>query len=435
MNIALCNLGCSKNQVDGEKMLGRLVAAGHRLVQDPARAELILVNTCAFITAAKQEAIDTILEMTAWKRTGRCRLLVVCGCFSQRYAREAGRQLPEVDHWVSLHNWREELDAIAGAPAGRGDPPRRLIGTPATQYLKIAEGCSRRCSFCAIPSIRGPLHSRPLADILAEAAWLEQRGTRECILVSQDTSAWGRDRGTRLVRLLETLLARTRFRWLRLMYLHPSQVDDDLLRLMACEPRLCPYLDIPLQHIADPVLRSMRRAPLSAGIRRLIERIRRTAPDAAIRTSLIVGYPGETEAHFRELQEFLSWARLDRVGVFPFSPEEGTAAYRMRPRPAAATVRRRLEQIMSLQARISRDLGEARVGRTEEVIIDGPADEEGFRWTGRTRRDAPEVDGCVLVRGGERLRPGAFVKVRFTAASDHDLEGYVVGARGHQQKH
>lgn len=432
--VALLNLGCSKNQIDGERMLARLCASGHTAVSDFSRANTILVNTCAFIKEARQEAIEAILTMARFKKSGVCATLAVAGCFSERFRNQARVHFPEVDAWLGVHDWPAVLASSFGAhrkaPAGRVlFPPR------ATQYLKIAEGCSRQCSFCAIPAIRGPYKSRAEKDIICEARWLFSRGVKECILVSQDTTSYGCDRGGSLVRLLKHFLAETEFPWIRLMYLHPQLVSDELLYLFAQEKRLLPYFDVPLQHISDDILRSMNRRPLSKGVRALIRSIRTAMSDAAIRTTFIAGYPGETERQFRELLDFVEETRFERLGVFPFSPEEGTRAFSLPKRPLNRTALFRCERIMSLQRGISAARCASLVGKTLDIIVDGPAQEHGVAvlhgspgvakkkraaLEGRTVWDAPEVDGTVLLpRGNARI--GSIVPVKIISASDYDL--------------
>jgi ribosomal protein S12 methylthiotransferase len=417
--IHICNLGCSKNVVDGERMAAYLEASGYGLVETPDEADIIIVNTCAFIREAKEEAIETTIEMARYKEAGSCELLAVAGCFAQRYREEAAGDLPEVDLWMGIGDWPELLRRHLHTRGGP-DFHRRLTGSKASQYLKISDGCSHRCAFCAIPAIRGPFTSRSVTEVVEEARWLRDQGVNECILVSQDTTFYGRDAGTTLVRLLETLLADTSFPWIRMMYLHPQYTTDELLRLIGSEPRLCSYLDIPLQHIADPVLSKMGRRPLSHGTYRLIERIRHRVPDAAIRTSFILGFPGETKAHFDELLRFVEWARFEKVGVFPFSPEEGTAAYTLRPRPRTDTVQRRCETIMTVQREISREIGETRIGATLPVIIDEVSHDPDYHFVGRTRWDAPEIDGTVYVVDGS-FTPGTIVPLRIVDAGDYDL--------------
>jgi ribosomal protein S12 methylthiotransferase len=423
-SVALCNLGCSKNQIDGSQMLEHLRSAGFELTEDFAGAQVIVVNTCAFIEAAKIEAIDKILDLAKYKTSGRCEYLIVSGCFSQRYRTSASRQFPEVDLWTGVDDWPKLL--ARHFKVGKNPSFIRTLAQPlATQYLKIADGCSHSCSFCAIPGIRGKYKSRPLKTILEEAHWLFDQGVKECILVSQDTSFYGRDRSGSLAGLLEALLVHTEFPWIRMMYLHPSLVDDELLHLVASEPRICNYFDIPLQHGSDAVLKAMNRRPLSGGIHKLLNRIRTTIPDAAIRTSFITGFPGETERLFDELLSFVHNERFDKVGVFSFSPEEGTPAFSMRPAPRPTTSLRRCETLMSLQREISESINIAKIGRLVEVIIDGPADSsdnKDYSWEGRTQCDAPEVDGNVYVKG-DGLGRGDIVRVKITGANDYDLFG------------
>jgi ribosomal protein S12 methylthiotransferase len=428
--IALHNLGCSKNQIDGEQMLGLLVGSGFTSVEDFSQAEIIIVNTCAFIQEAQQEAIDALLEMGQYKKTGACRTLVAAGCFSERFRNKTRALLPEVDLWAGVHDWPGTLKAAFQIK--KTSPTCRVLFPPiATQHLKIAEGCSRRCSFCSIPAIRGPHKSRPEKEILREAKWLRSRGVKECILVSQDTSFYGRDAGSSLVNLLEKLLDKTDFPWIRLMYLHPQHVDDRLVDLFAQEKRLLPYFDIPLQHINDAILSSMRRRPLSKGIRRLVDRIRARIPKAAIRTTFIAGYPGETEKQFGELLDFVEWARFEHVGVFPYSPEEGTRAFSLNKRPRDSTAARRCEVLMSLARTISSQICASRIGSTLDIIVDGPlrnteiTDAQGMARgmiEGRTVWDAPEVDGTVLLPGGSAC-VGDIVPVTIVSAGDYDLTG------------
>jgi ribosomal protein S12 methylthiotransferase len=423
--IALHNLGCSKNTIDGERILHRFRSAGYTVIGAFAEADIIVVNTCAFIREAKEEAIEVILESAAWKKKGRCRELLVTGCFSERYKKEARALIPEVDAWVGVHEWEEVLATRLGGEA----PPtfeRELLQPIATQHVKIAEGCSHACAFCVIPHIRGPYRSRPQAEIIGEARWLEERGVRELILVAQDTSFYGKDRagnGT-LADLIEALLKSSGFPWIRLMYLHPDHVDNRLIELFASEARLCPYFDMPVQHAADNVLSAMGRLPLSAGIRERIAAIRAAVPAAAIRSSLIIGFPGERAKEFDELERFVEETRFDRLGVFPFSPEEGTRAYSLTGRPRSTTVMRRCEAIMAIQRDISREKLAGRVGSDLEVLIEGASPDRAFPFRGRTRFDAPEVDGAVFVAPGV-CSPGSFRKIRIVNASDHDLFGEI----------
>jgi ribosomal protein S12 methylthiotransferase len=419
-DVALQNLGCAKNQIDGERILSLFRQAGYTVTDDSALADIIVVNTCAFIRDAQEEAIEAILNLAACKKQGRCRMLIVSGCFSERYRDEVKMKFPEVDLWTGVHDWETVLSRELRVSAVSGFK-RELKPPLHVQYLKIAEGCSHGCAYCAIPHIRGPFKSRPLADILAEAQWLEERGVRELILVAQDSSFYGRDSGTSLCRLLESLLAATAFPWLRLMYLHPAYVGDDLLRLFATEKRLCPYFDIPLQHIADPILIAMNRRPLSDAIRLLLDQIRETVPDAGLRTTFILGFPGETNRDFRQLVRFVEEIRFDKLGVFPYSPEQGTRAFSLKPRPCDSTAARRCEEIMTVQREISAAKLASRIGSPVEIIVDGSSDDPAFSSVGRSRIDAPEVDGKVYIR--ENMAPGTITMVTITSDSDYDLFG------------
>jgi ribosomal protein S12 methylthiotransferase len=415
--------------IDGERIAHLFVASGFTLTPDFARAEVIVVNTCAFIREAQEEAIEAILQTASCKKGGNCQKLIVSGCFSQRYRGQVKEKFPEVDLWVGVHDWekllKEELGAFSPDAARQPsvqDFKRELSGPIGTQYLKIAEGCSHACTYCVIPHIRGRFHSRPASEIIAEAQWLESSGVQELILVAQDSSFYGRDIGSSLSRLIEALLGATTFRWIRIMYLHPSLVDDALLHLFAAEPRLCPYFDIPLQHNADPILKAMNRQPLSRETRALLEKIRAMVPGAALRSTFIIGFPGETEAHFKELVHFIEVTRFDKLGVFPFSPEEGTRAFTMRPRPRLSTVTRRCDTVMALQRDISREISASKIGSIVEVIVDGPSDDPSYPFVGRTRADAPEIDGKVFL-AGRGLVPGSFAKVKIVRAGDYDLYG------------
>lgn len=426
--IALCNLGCSKNQIDGSTMLEYLCRSGFSHTDDFSKANVILVNTCAFIKEAKQEAIDKILEMASFKKSGVCTKLIVCGCFSQRFRGSVANQFPEVDFWAGTDDWPQLFERYLNASAVRPSFVRKLEKPLTTQYLKISEGCSHACTFCAIPLIRGKFRSRTIPSIVEEAQWLYEQGARECVLVSQDTSNYGRDGKSSLTFLLEQLLANTAFPWIRMMYLHPALIDDDLLRIVASETRLCPYFDVPLQHGADPVLKAMNRRPLSKGIRGLVERIRAIVPDAAVRTTFIVGFPGETEDLFERLLDFVEEMRFDKVGVFPFSPEEGTPAFALRPRPRDSTAARRCEALMTLQREISETINALRIGRSVDCIIDRVADTGGFAYEGRTRWDAPDVDGKVFIKS-EEYTQGPIVRVRISGADEYDLYGKIDGAK------
>ncbi|MBN1602672.1 MAG: 30S ribosomal protein S12 methylthiotransferase RimO [Chitinispirillaceae bacterium] len=418
-SILLINLGCSKNIVDGEKILHRFCEAGYSVTNDFNDAETVIVNTCAFIREAQEEAIASILDAASLKKSGKCRELIVCGCFSQRYRDEVAGQFPEVDHWISSQQWETEIQKLLKhSPVS---PLQRQYQSPvATQYLKIAEGCSHRCAFCVIPSIRGNFKSRNQNEIIQEAQLLYQQGTRELILVAQDTSFYGNDSGSSLVELLEILLKKTDFHWLRMMYLHPQYVSNELLDLVASEKRICSYFDIPLQHIAEPILKAMKRQPLTTGIYDLVDKIRKKVPDASLRSSFILGFPGETDAHFKELQSFIEYACFDKLGVFPFSPEEGTAAYSLKPRPRTSTAVKRCETLMLQQREISSACLENKIGNTIEIIVDDVSSDTDFNFEARSQYDAPEIDGKILIMNGS-FTPGNFYDVKIVGSGDYDL--------------
>jgi ribosomal protein S12 methylthiotransferase len=423
--IAICNLGCSKNIIDGEKITAYLDACNFKIIDIFENAEIIIVNTCTFIQAATEEAIDSILEMAQYKKTGACSTLVAAGCFSERYHERVKQQFPEVDLWLSVADWPKELNRYFKLK-GTVSSKRVLLSESATQYLKVSDGCSHRCTFCIIPSIRGKFKSRSINAILQEAQWLNEQGVQECIIVSQDTSFYGRDTGYSLQKLLETLLKDTGFHWIRMMYLHPHYVDDSFLKLVASEKRICSYFDIPLQHIAEPVLKKMRRTPSSPKkLYQLIEHIRSLVPGATIRTSFILGFPGENNSNFQQLVRFVEWARFEKVGVFPFSPEEGTKAFSMKPQPRMSTVLKRCETLMDVQREISREICEFKIGSKTEVIIDRVSSNPDFSFEARTEGDAPEIDGRVFIINGNS-RPGKFETVRIIDADNFDLFGKII---------
>ncbi len=437
----LCNLGCSKNMIDGEHMIAYLERTGYTYVQKYEEAEIILVNTCTFIQDATQQAIDAILEAAEYKtERGRCRFLGVTGCFSQRYRQSVNERLPEVDCWFGVESWPQEFARVFDTNTTEYNGGRHLEDS-ATQYLRIARGCSNRCSFCIIPSLRGAFRSRPVEEVLAEAKMLQQRGTRECILVAQDTARYGRDTGSNLALLLQRLLQETDMPWIRLMYCNPRWIDDRLIETIAENPRICPYFDMPLQHISPKIRRAMRRSLDVASIYRLIERIRTRIPDAALRTSLITGFPGETKREFSALKKFVKEVEFDKLGVFPYSAEEGTEAYSLRPRPHRSTAQKRAEEIMVCQQHISARKRAQLRGRTTEVIIDEyehidtpDCSAEESDWPnqsataiGRTRWDAPEVDGVVYMRD-VTVQPGSIVDATVTDSDIYDLYA-VIGAK------
>jgi len=416
-------------------LLGLAVRSGYEIVSDPGRADLIVVNTCGFVGDAKKESVDLVLEMAAHKAAGTCKRLVVAGCLSQRYPAELSKDLPEVDHFIGaadIAGFRRILRA--GAPRCsvaspgrlmRATDPRVLTTSPGSAYLKIAEGCSRRCSFCVIPAIRGKQRSRPVADVVREAQSLAARGVVELNLVSQDTIAYGRDiQDADLAMLVERVADVAKIRWVRLLYLYPESLDPALVDLLAHHPRVVPYVDMPLQHASGPMLRRMRRGHGGARIRRLVERLRRDVPDLVLRTAFIVGHPGETEKDFAELLDLVGWARFDRLAAFRYSDEEGTGSAEMPGKVPARTARARYDKLMLLQRGISRENNRALVGRRIDVLVEGPSDEHDLVAMGRHAGQAPEVDGQVYLSGGEAIA-GTIVNVEITQSSDYDLVGEI----------
>lgn len=418
--IALNNLGCSKNLVDGDKIVEYLNTLDFTPIENFDTADIIIVNTCTFIMEANEEAIATILEMAEYKKSGKCKTLVVSGCFSERYREEAAKDFPEVDLWVGVKDWPRELSDYFKRKSNYDGIKRKLTTPIETQYLKISDGCSHNCAFCIIPKVRGKFKSRDEKEIIAEAQWLEEQGVKELIVVSQDTSFYGSDNSSSLKSLLEKLLKETNFKWIRMMYLHPKYVDDELLELVGSEERICSYFDIPLQHISNSVLKNMGRTPGSEGLYDLIKRIRKFVPDAAIRSSFILGFPGETDKDFKELLKFIEWAKFDKLGVFPFSPEEGTRAFNMRPKPRTSTALKRCETVMNLQKDISSQIQESFIGKEIDVLVNSVSDNPDFAFECRSRRDAPEIDGRIFLKNSD-AKVGDFIKVKIIDADDYDL--------------
>jgi ribosomal protein S12 methylthiotransferase len=437
--VHLLTLGCPKNRVDSEVMLGVLARRGHELVLDPEAADVLVVNTCSFITPAKEESIDAILDLARVKAGREGRRLVVTGCLAQRYADELRTALPEVDVFIGTGDLLRIADAVEAPPAAepvvyRGAQhvlPRRELahrvrtGAWWTAYLKVSEGCDHRCSFCIIPRIRGPHESRPMDDLLEEAAALAAEGVIELNLIAQDLTAYGRDRrdGASLAVLLRALAVRVpALRWLRLLYAYPASVTDDLLEVIAGEPAVCKYLDMPLQHISDRLLRAMRRERSGAAIRRLLARIRAAVPGIALRSAFIVGFPGETEDDVHELCDFLEEAEFERVGVFEYSDEENTAAAALPDQVADGLKQERRARVMAVQARVAARGAARQRGKILDVLVEGEDAHEGL--VGRTRAQAPEIDGTIALRG--RAAPGDLVRVRVTGADTYDLRGDVL---------
>jgi ribosomal protein S12 methylthiotransferase len=448
------SLGCPKNRVDTEVMLGHTAEAGYQVVADPGDAEVIVVNTCGFIGEAKQESIDAILEMARYKEAGSCRRLVVAGCLTQRYPKELAEELGEVDHFIGT----DEVGLVAEAIAGRSDrlrvaetprylydhlQPRRPSMASHTAYLKIAEGCDRPCAFCIIPKLRGPQRSRTPDSVVREAQDLVAAGARELCLVAQDLTTYGRD----LPRApgdgegdrngppnLETLLAALAHdvpgvRWLRLHYAYPTAVTDGLLGVMAREPAVAKYLDVPLQHVDDAVLKSMRRGHGAKVVHGLVDRVRAQVPGVTLRSTFIVGHPGETEAAFTRLCDFVREAELDRVGVFNYSREEGTVAALLPGRIPQKEIDARRRELLRIQRQVSKKKMRALRGREIDVLVEGPSDESEYVLMGRHEGQAPEIDGQVYLTLGEDFTPvpGSFVRARVSQSAEYDLAADVLG--------
>lgn len=428
-------------------MLGHLTARGHQVTTDPAQADVLVVNTCAFIEPARRESVQAILEMANSKQTGRARRLVVTGCLVERYGDEIRREIPEVDAVLGTGQVEQILAACEGRPLGRRAPraylyhegtPRLRATPPHYAYIKIAEGCNHPCSFCVIPQYRGRFRSRPPDSVLAEAAGLLAQGVRELILVGQDTTSYGEDLGLRdgLAVLLERLaqLPAEGARWIRFLYAYPNRITQRLLDTVATHPRLVPYLDLPLQHASAAVLRRMKRGGSAGGFLRLIERIRRTIPGVALRTTFIVGFPGETEQDFEELCRFVQTVGFDHLGVFGYSDEETAPSFRLANKLDARTIYNRRRRLMAIQRRISRARNQALVGRELPALIEGPSPESDLLWQARLATQAPEVDGVCLINDveGAPLAAGEIRPVRIARAHDYDLIGRVLDRRADQ---
>jgi ribosomal protein S12 methylthiotransferase len=442
--IHFVSLGCVKNRVDTEVMLGVADRAGWSLVAEADEAEVIVVNTCGFIGEAKKESIDTILELAEYKRAGSCKKLVVTGCLAQRYASDLAAQMPEVDHLLGSSDMLK-LERVLAGDAERvlvGNPadwvvraadPRIVTQSRASAWLKIAEGCNRTCAFCVIPQIRGKQRSRSADDIVAEAERLVAEGAIELNLVSQDTVAWGRDRPqderTALADLVRRVAEVRGVRWVRLFYLYPETLDDALIELLGQHPRVVPYVDMPLQHASDAMLKRMRRGHGRDRQRRVVERLRERVPGLTFRTAFIVGHPGETQADFDELIEFVGWARFEHAVVFRYSDEETCAAFAMDEKVPPLVTANRARKLAALQRRIAREKNRALVGKELEVLVEGASEEHDLVMKGRHAGQAPDVDGSVYLSEGE-ARAGEMRRVRIAQASDWDLVGELLDEPG-----
>jgi ribosomal protein S12 methylthiotransferase len=437
----LISLGCAKNLVDSEVMLGCLAADGWEFVESPQESDLLLLNTCGFIEPAVEEAIDEILELIKIKERSPRKKLVVVGCLVQRYKEKLVESLPEVDLFIGTEGAGVVAELIA--PLFRGTessvvklPERmimdssfpRVISTPGSRaWLKITEGCNNSCAYCMIPSIRGELRSRTVEDLVIEAENLEQQGIKELSFIAQDSTAYGNDLGgdVTLVRLVDEILQRTTIPWLRLLYLYPSGISNELLELIGDNSRVLPYLDIPFQHVNDRILKKMNRRYGREYLHLLLERLRKKIPDLAVRTTFLVGFPSETENEFLEIESFLQEEMIDHVGVFAYANEEGCPSEYFDGQLSGNEKKRRCDYLLALQAELSENIQQKYVGRVEPVLVEGVSRETELLLEGRTRYQAPEVDGCVYINEGE-ARPGEIVNVRISSAQVYDLVGGIV---------
>lgn len=444
-SLYMMTLGCPKNRVDSEVMLGTLQNKGYHLVQEPEAAEVIVVNTCAFLKAAEKESVDNILELAEYKKTGQCSTLVVTGCLVQRHGEALSRELPEVDHFLGTSAYVQIGDLLAAEAS-----PRQVIPDPEyihsasvpkvnsmpgyTAYLKVSEGCDNKCAFCIIPKLRGLQRSRPIADVVREAQQLAESGVMELNLVAQDLTAYGHDLpGKPKLHDLLRELVKVDVHWIRLHYAYPRVFPDELIEVMATEKKIAKYLDMPLQHASDRLLRSMKRGRESAFLEQLVEKIRARVPNLSFRTSMIVGLPGETEEDFEILQDFVKKMRFERLGVFQYSDEEGTAAYEMDGKVQKRTIERRWREIMAVQKRISREQNKKLIGTRLEVLVEGRSPETELLLVGRHQGQAPEIDGQVYINDGMAY-PGELVTVEVTEAHDYDLVGKVVERQDPKQR-
>ena len=458
-NVLFVSLGCDKNLVDSEKMLGLLNEAGYRVAQEESEADAIVVNTCCFIHDAKEESVETILEMAEWKKKGRLKALIVTGCMAQRYQDEIQQEIPEVDAVIGTTGYTEivpildEILAEAEAsqkeaaveepkeksfvnccpsidllPASLAD--KRVVTTGGyTAYLKIAEGCNKRCTYCIIPHLRGHYRSFPMEDLLEEARKLAEGGVKELILIAQETTVYGMDCYGRkaLPELLTKLCEIEGIEWIRILYCYPEEITDELIAVMKKEKKICHYLDIPIQHSEDTILKRMGRRTNRAELVSLVEKLRKEIPDIVLRTTLITGFPGETEEEFKNMVDFVDSMEFDRLGVFPYSAEEGTKAAEMDGQITEEVKESRRDEIMALQQEISADKAASRIDDEMSVLIEGYLYEDDI-YIGRTYMDAPKVDGNVFVRAEEELISGDIVPVRITGANEYDLMGDVIYA-------
>lgn len=440
MNVLFISLGCDKNLVDTEVMLGLLAARGHQMIDDESQADVIVVNTCCFINDAKEESIQTILEMAELKKEGRLKALIVTGCLAQRYKNEIIEEIPEVDAVLGTTSYDKITEAIDEALKGHITvemtdidalpevETKRLVTTGGYfAYLKIAEGCDKHCTYCIIPKIRGNFRSVPMEKLLKEAQELADQGVKELILVAQETTLYGKDiYGEKsLHKLLKELCKISGIQWIRILYCYPEEITDELIQVMKEEKKICHYLDLPIQHASNAILKRMGRRTSKEQLIEIIEKLRKEIPDIALRTTLITGFPGETEEQHEELMDFVDEMEFDRLGVFTYSPEEDTPAAEMDGQIEENVKEERQAELMELQQDIAFDLAEDMIGREVLVMIEGKVADENA-YVGRTYKDAPNVDGLIFVNTDEELMSGDFAKVKVTGALEYDLIGEIV---------
>jgi len=433
-NVYLESLGCARNLVDSELMLGRLANAGWNIVQDPARAHTIIVNTCSFIESAIDESIDTILDFSAHKQNGSCRRLVVTGCLPERFREKIAKTLPEVDYFIGTGAFDKIVQAVEGVPIASGcllpDPNLTVLSEPSVPrirsvphmaYIKVAEGCSRHCSYCVIPRLRGKQRSRSSEDIVSEARLLIESGVKELILVAQDTTSYGKDlKGSSgLGRLLEKISKISGDVWIRILYAHPESIDENIVKTIASGRNICSYFDIPVQHASRPVLKRMGRSYNQNDLLKLFDKIRSAVPDASLRTTIITGFPGETDKDFKDLFSFIESVRFDHLGVFVYSDSKDIPSHKLPDRVPKNVAKKRRDRIMSRQREISLENNRKHIGRVFDVLVEELPEKE--LCIGRTRYQAPDVDGITYVTG--ELREGSFASVKITDALEYDLVG------------
>lgn len=437
MKILFISLGCDKNLADSEEMLGLLTAGGHEITDDETQADAIVINTCCFIKDAKEESVETILEMAEYKKTGSCHALIVTGCMAQRYQKEIIEEVPEVDAVLGTTSYGDIVKALEEAVAGNhfeefrdidylpDTGSKRVLTTGGHfGYLKIAEGCDKHCTYCIIPKLRGKFRSVPMERLIAQAEDMAEQGVKELILVAQETTVYGKDLyGKKSLHILLKKLCEIRgIRWIRILYCYPEEIYDELIETIRDEKKICHYLDIPIQHASDHILKRMGRRTSKQELIDIVGKLRKEIPDIVLRTTLITGFPGETEEDHEELKEFVDEMEFDRLGVFTYSPEENTPAAEMADQVPEEVKEERRDELMELQQEISYDRGQDRIGQELLVMIEGKVADESA-YIGRTYGDAPKVDGYIFVQTGELLMTGDFAKVRVTGALEYDLIG------------